>query len=124
MQSQKRTKTSTNTLSRKNYICSFQLKVQSNTNVGLKIKIIFNSFLCRGGGHSIVRRNKYSRMEYHNSRSVYSLFSFSDVRLVDGSTSREGRLEFLVNGTWGRVCDKRFGHKEASVACRQLGFPR
>ncbi|CAG2194241.1 Hemicentin-1,Neurotrypsin,Coadhesin,Adhesion G protein-coupled receptor B3,Thrombospondin-2,Adhesion G protein-coupled receptor B2,Scavenger receptor cysteine-rich domain-containing group B protein,Mucin-like protein,Scavenger receptor cysteine-rich type 1 protein M160,Scavenger receptor cysteine-rich type 1 protein M130,A disintegrin and metalloproteinase with thrombospondin motifs adt-1,Soluble scavenger receptor cysteine-rich domain-containing protein SSC5D,Adhesion G protein-coupled receptor B1,Thrombo len=45
-----------------------------------------------------------------------------NLRLVDGSHSREGRLEIFHNGIWGGVCDDNFGYYDASVACRQLGF--
>ncbi|XP_071138998.1 A disintegrin and metalloproteinase with thrombospondin motifs adt-1-like isoform X4 [Mytilus edulis] len=45
-----------------------------------------------------------------------------NLRLVDGSHSREGRLEIFHNGIWGSVCDDNFGYNDASVACRQLGF--
>ncbi|XP_076081404.1 neurotrypsin-like isoform X1 [Mytilus galloprovincialis] len=45
-----------------------------------------------------------------------------DLRLVDGSHSREGRLEIFHNGIWGSVCDDSFDYPDASVACRQLGF--
>lgn len=38
------------------------------------------------------------------------------------STELEGRLEVFVNGAWSTVCDKTFDFREASVACRQLGY--
>ncbi|XP_071504915.1 neurotrypsin-like [Diadema antillarum] len=49
-----------------------------------------------------------------------------DVRLADGRSSRDGRLEiYLTNdrGTdmWGTVCSTGWGSEEAEVACRQLG---
>ncbi|CAC5422954.1 Neurotrypsin,Scavenger receptor cysteine-rich type 1 protein M130,Deleted in malignant brain tumors 1 protein,Coadhesin,Thrombospondin-1,Mucin-like protein,Hemicentin-1,Thrombospondin-2,Scavenger receptor cysteine-rich domain-containing group B protein,Soluble scavenger receptor cysteine-rich domain-containing protein SSC5D [Mytilus coruscus] len=44
------------------------------------------------------------------------------LRLMDGSHSREGRLEIFHSGIWGSVCDDNFGQPDATVACRQLGF--
>jgi len=44
------------------------------------------------------------------------------VRLVEGSSSQEGRLEVNYNGVWGTVCDYGFTEESASVVCRTLGF--
>ena len=51
--------------------------------------------------------------------------SYHDIRLVNKTgitNSYKGRLEVLLNGQWGTVCDDAFGVTEAYVACRQLGF--
>ncbi|XP_052790020.1 neurotrypsin-like [Mya arenaria] len=47
------------------------------------------------------------------------------VRLVDGPTSHEGRVEVSDDGglTWGTVCDDGFGDMEARVVCHMLEYP-
>ncbi|XP_046390189.1 uncharacterized protein LOC124158856 [Ischnura elegans] len=44
------------------------------------------------------------------------------VRLADGPTSHEGRVEVRYHGVWGTVCDDDFGIPDAQVICRMLGL--
>ena len=44
------------------------------------------------------------------------------VRLLDGHSFLEGRVEVCYNNEWGSVCDNRWDNNDARVVCRQLGF--
>ena len=44
------------------------------------------------------------------------------VRLVDGISQENGRVEFCYRGVWGTVCDDFWGNDDAVVVCRQLGY--
>jgi len=44
------------------------------------------------------------------------------VRLVNGPSSSEGRLEVYYSGRWGTVCDDSFSDVDARVACRSIDY--
>ena len=45
------------------------------------------------------------------------------LRLVGGTVENEGRVEMCLNNEWVTVCDDSWVSAEASVVCRQLGYP-
>lgn len=49
--------------------------------------------------------------------------STGDIRLVNGTTFLEGRLEICINNAWGTVCSQGFTADDAEVVCTQLNIP-
>ncbi|WAQ98747.1 AGRL3-like protein [Mya arenaria] len=61
---------------------------------------------------------------YHSGDSVSTLQPTlkdeTQVRLVDGHTNNEGRVEVYANGHWGTICDTSFDTNNALVVCKML----
>ncbi|XP_019850362.1 PREDICTED: uncharacterized protein LOC109581053 isoform X2 [Amphimedon queenslandica] len=45
-----------------------------------------------------------------------------EIRLVNGDTPNQGRVEICINKVWGTVCDDSWNYNNARVVCRQLGY--
>ena len=52
----------------------------------------------------------------------YSNCTTGDIRLTDGTTEYEGRVEVCINGVWGVICDYGWDTREAYAVCHQLGY--
>lgn len=102
--------------------------------------IIYNFHLC--SKHFQVKNWKW-HLYFHNKNCVLfnilkvvlklilkierNIFALDDltvtrIRLINGSSDYDGRLEVLVNGEWGTVDGNGFGISEASVACRMMNL--
>lgn len=44
------------------------------------------------------------------------------VRLRDGTSEYNGRVEVCVDGVWASICSDQWTDIEASVVCLELGF--
>ena len=55
-------------------------------------------------------------------RVSFSNCTTGEIRLTDGTTQYEGRVEVCINGVWGTVCDNGWDTREAYAVCHQLGY--
>ncbi|XP_053387043.1 uncharacterized protein LOC123542602 [Mercenaria mercenaria] len=59
----------------------------------------------------------------HYDDAAVECTGFSGIRLSDGPSFTQGRIELKILDTWGTVCDDGFGMQEANAICSMLGYP-
>ena len=82
----------------------------------------------RMGSITRVCRNVFARIDKkitHFLLAVGDLVcTHGELRLQDGRTPLQGRVEICIGGRWGSICDDLWDNNDASVVCSQLGFSR
>jgi len=58
----------------------------------------------------------------HNHALILYLSYVATVRIVNGPTIYEGRVEIYHNGVWGTICDDGWDLNDAQVVCTELGL--
>ncbi|RDD42220.1 Mucin-like protein, partial [Trichoplax sp. H2] len=82
---------------------------------------------CRNGGQCMDKKYGYncscsSDWMGVNCTQYVGIQQEGALRLVNGTTVNQGRLEIYHNNAWGTICHDGFNPNDGRVACRQLGY--
>ncbi|XP_077975564.1 scavenger receptor cysteine-rich domain superfamily protein-like [Styela clava] len=90
---------------------------------GAASKISLSNVECTGT-ESTLYDCTYSASNYCDRSKVASVECIPTVRLIDGSTSQEGRVEIYHDNVWGTICTgyRSWDSDNANVICRMLGM--
>lgn len=56
-----------------------------------------------------------------NTASTFQVIN-TPLRIVNGNSASEGRVEVYHNGRWGTICDDDWGTTEATLVCKMAGY--
>lgn len=62
---------------------------------------------------------QYNCFLYYKVASTNSSY----IRLSDGKSTADGRIEINIDGSWGTVCSNNFDDVDAQVICKMTGLP-
>ncbi|XP_056006696.1 deleted in malignant brain tumors 1 protein-like [Ostrea edulis] len=84
--------------------------------------IVLDDVSCRGDESSLAlcRHREFGQNDCNHGEDVGVICL--DIRLVGGSSHRQGRVEIRLGKTWGTVCDNEWDVEDARVVCRMLGY--
>uniref|UniRef100_A0A670Z804 Lysyl oxidase homolog n=1 Tax=Pseudonaja textilis TaxID=8673 RepID=A0A670Z804_PSETE len=90
--------------------------------MGDRIMTLGGNVTCENGMPAVVSCSPGLAFSPGSHSGFGKAFRHLLVRLKGGAQVGEGRLEVLMNGEWGTICDDGWSLHSASVACRELGF--
>lgn len=88
--------------------------LEFETSVGM---VVHGTLKADGGSQGI----RFQLLE-KNFLPLANRTIYEKIRLVDGDTEYEGRLELNITGEWGTVCDVGWTEQNSALVCQQLGL--